>query len=94
MVPVSVSIPLPTLVRLPVPAIEPLKVPLAALPTSMLLAPRLTVPLPTSVPNTCVPLPADRSSVAPVARLTVPPAARLAPAPSASVPALTLVPPV
>jgi len=44
--------------------------------------------LPTSVPNCCVPLPADRSSVAPVARLTVPLAARLAPAPSASVGAI------
>jgi hypothetical protein len=57
-------------------------------------APRFTVPSPISVPNCCVPAPADRSKVAPLARLTMPLACRLAPAPSASVPALMNVPPV
>ncbi len=88
LVPVNVSVPVPSLISPPVPPIEPLNTPLVASPMVNVFAPRLTVPLPISVPNTCVPLPAERSKVAPVARLTIPPALRLAPAPSASVPAL------
>ncbi len=94
LVPVSVWVPEPSLIRPPEPANEPLNVPLLASPIVSVLAPRFTVPLPTSVPNCCVPLPADRSKVAPEARLTMPLACRLAPAPSANVPALMLVPPV
>ncbi len=58
------------------------------------LPPRFTVPLPIRVPNCCMPLPADRSKVAPLARLTMPLAFKLAPAPNANVPALMKVPPV
>ncbi len=94
LVPVNVWVPEPSLISPPEPATEPLNVPLVASPIVSVLAPRFTVPLPIRVPNCCVPLPADRSKVAPEARLTMPLAYRLAPAPSASVPALMLVPPV
>ncbi len=94
LVPVRVWVPVPSLISPPVPANEPPKVPLVASPIVSVFAPRFTVPLPISVPNCCVPAPADRSKVAPAARLTMPLACRLAPAPSANVPALMLVPPV
>ncbi len=91
-VPVRVSVPVPCLIRLPLPVITPAKVLGRKMPAVSVAPPSAMVPAPDRSPiaELC-PL---RSNVAPAPTVIAPVEARLPPAPSCTTPALNPVPPV
>ena len=91
MAPLSVKLPLPSLVMPPVPLAAPLKVVLVASPVLRVLAPRVRLPAPAREPMVSA---VSRFRVAPLATVTAPVLAIALPPDRLSVPALMLVRPV
>ena len=94
MVPDSVSVPAPTLLKPPVPPIAPAKVVLLASPAVSVLLPRVTLVPATPASEPTVTSALSVRSAPDVSRITAPVSAMALPPDKASTPALTVVTPV